>query len=315
MREVLLWLGALAWDLALGEPPARLHPVVWLGALAGRLAGLARHGSAARQLVSGVGIVATVVVAPSASVALLGRMGGRWPRLLWLLATLWLLKSTFALRMLARSVGEVAGALEHDDLPAARRAVGALVSRDVRDLDASLVAAAAIESAAENASDSLVAPLFYYALGGLPLALAYRAANTLDAMIGYRGDYEWLGKPAARLDDLLNLVPARLTALLMALAAPGAGGSARGALATLWRDGGRTASPNAGWPMSAAAGALGVRLEKRGHYLLGAAGRPPTAADVRRAVRLLQGTALLATAGYVAAAWCGGRAREEWGHG
>ncbi|NJN68054.1 MAG: cobalamin biosynthesis protein, partial [Chloroflexaceae bacterium] len=149
------------------------------------------------------------------------------------------------------------------------------------------IAAAAIESLAENTSDSVVAPLLAYALGGLPGAFAYRAANTLDAMVGYRGRYEYLGKVPARLDDLLNLVPARLTALLIAAAAVGCSADAPQAWQVMWRDHALTASPNAGWPMAAVAGALGVRLEKMGHYCLNERGRAPTAADIRRAGRVV----------------------------
>jgi adenosylcobinamide-phosphate synthase len=133
----------------------------------------------------------------------------------------------------------------------------------------------------------------------LPAAYAYRAANTLDAMIGYRGRYEWVGKPAARLDDLLNLVPARLTALLIAL---GSERPAR-ALAIARRDHGRTASPNAGWPMSAMAGGLGVQLEKIDHYRLGDRLRPLEAGDLECAARTVRRSLLLAGAATVLALW------------
>jgi len=133
------------------------------------------------------------------------------------------------------------------------------------------VAAAAIESVAEKASDALVAPALAYAAFGLPGAAVYRGINTLDAMIGYRGAYEWLGKAAARLDDAANLIPSHLTNGLLALAAgPGRG---RAVWRIAWRDHRRTASPNAGWPMAAMAGAIGVELEKVDHYRLGAPAR------------------------------------------
>ena len=147
--------------------------------------------------------------------------------------------------------------------------------------------AAATESVVENASDSVVAPLFWYALCGIPGLVAYRCVNTLDAMVGYRGKYEWLGKASARLDDLLNLVPARLTAvalLTVGLSVPGC------AVAQGWRvllrDRNETASPNAGWPMAATAGLLGVELAKPGHYTLGAGLSPSSPATLRTACRL-----------------------------
>jgi adenosylcobinamide-phosphate synthase len=129
--------------------------------------------------------------------------------------------------------------------------------------------AATIESVAENASDSFVAPLFWFALLGLPGAVFYRAVNTLDAMIGYRGKYEWLGKTAARLDDALNFVPARITAGLLLAAAWLQRRDVRRAMRILARDGSRTETPNAGRPMAAMAGVLGVELTKPGHYRLG----------------------------------------------
>jgi adenosylcobinamide-phosphate synthase len=175
-----------------------------------------------------------------------------------------------------------------------------LVSRPTAGLDSSSVASAAVESVAENTTDSVVAPLLFYAVLGLPGAAVYRAVNTADAVLGYRtGVLEHFGKAAARLDDLLNLLPARLAAALLVIAAPLAGASASGAVRVLWADGQRTASPNAGLAMAAAAGALDLRLEKPGHYRLGA-GRPPVPADIRRSVRLLWTAVGLATAAVAA---------------
>ena len=205
-----------------------------------------------------------------------------------IIVAIFLLKSAFAARALAAAAGAVRRPLEHDDLPAARAALRSLVSRDTADLPAPEIAGAAIESVAENASDSVVAPLFYYVVGGVPAALAYRAVNTLDAMIGYRGETEWLGKAAARLDDAANFIPARITALLLAAASGAGGGSPMRAFALWFRDGRKTESPNAGRPMAAMAGALGVELSKRGAYVLGAGMRAPVAADLRRAIRHLR---------------------------
>ena len=147
---------------------------------------------------------------------------------------------------------------------------------------------------------SVVAPLFFLACFGLPGAVAYRAINTLDAMIGYRGRYEWLGKAAARLDDLANLVPARLSVLF--LFAAGSGSRRLGAALGVWsRDHARTESPNAGHPMAMAAGLLGVRLDKPGHYVLGPELPVPTRADLARGVALVRRAGLLplAAAGFV----------------
>jgi adenosylcobinamide-phosphate synthase len=153
-----------------------------------------------------------------------------------------------------------------------------------------------VESVAENTSDGIVAPLFFYALGGLPAALAYRFINTADAMLGYRDAVHlWLGKVPARVDDLVNLVPARLTAALLVLASSLLGEEARQAWTVWRRQAGQTASPNAGQPMSAMAGALRVELEKVGHYRLGADQPLPGARDIARAIRLVYGATALAT--------------------
>src|SRR5256884_229491 len=177
------------------------------------------------------------------------------------------------------------------------RAIGTglhLVSRPTATLGPDEVASATIESLAENLTDAVIAPVCFYLLFGLAGAAAYRAVNTADAMLGYRdGALEWFGKLAARLDDVLNFVPARLAALGLLAGAAVAGEDARGALRMLRRDGALTASPNAGRTMAAMAGALGLTLAKRGAYRLGE-GRPPRAADVARAVRVFAWAAALA---------------------
>ncbi len=295
-RSTLVIPLALLLDLALGDPPNRYHPVAWMGRgiaaaqrWAPRRGRLARLAYGALIAVGGTGLAAGIGRRLERAIA---RLPNPWR---WLAAAA-VLKTTLALRGLAAAAEEVRQALEADDLPEARRRLGwHLVSRDTTRLDASQVAAAAIESVAENASDGLVAPLLYYALGGLPAALAYRFVNTADAMLGYRDPHrEWLGKVPARLDDLANLLPARLTALLLVGAAALAGEDARGAWRTWRRDARQTASPNAGHPMSAMAGALGVELEKVGHYRLGEGLARPQPKDIRRALRLVGLVAVLA---------------------
>jgi adenosylcobinamide-phosphate synthase len=216
-----------------------------------------------------------------------------WP-LAWLVKAL-VLKLTMSLRGLVQAADEVRQALVQGDLPRARHLLGwHLVSRDTRQLSAAHVAAAAVESVGENASDGIVAPLLFYTLGGLPAALAYRFINTADAMLGYRDAVHiWLGKVPARLDDLANVVPARLTAVLIVLAALLLRENVRQAWTVWRRDASLTASPNAGHPMSAMAGALQVELEKVGHYRLGAGQPLPEAQHIARATRLVYGTTVL----------------------
>jgi adenosylcobinamide-phosphate synthase len=287
---------ALLLDILLGEPPNRYHPVAWMGSLINTMRRWAPHQGQWLPLVYGAGLVMGGAGLVASLGFILVRLLTSVPPPLGWLAEAAILKLTFSLRGLARAAAQVQQALVAGDLPQARHLVGwHLVSRDTTQLSASQVAAATVESVAENTSDGVAAPLFYYALGGLPAALAYRFINTADAMLGYRDPvHEWLGKVPARLDDLMNLVPARLTAGLIVLAALLLGGDARRAWAVWRRDAHLTASPNAGRPMSAMAGALGVELEKVGYYRLGAGQTLPGAQDVARGLRLIYGAALLA---------------------
>jgi adenosylcobinamide-phosphate synthase len=287
---------ALLLDVLLGDPPNRYHPVAWMGALISAMRRLAPRQGQWLPMAYGAGLVIGGAVLVAALGLILVRLLVHVPQPLGWLAEAAILKLTLSLRGLAQAAGQVQQALAAGDLSQARHLVGwHLVSRDTTRLSASQVAAATVESVAENTSDGVAAPLFYYALGGLPAALAYRFINTADAMLGYRDPvHKWLGKVPARLDDLVNLVPARLTAGLIVLAAPLLGGDARQAWAVWRRDAHLTASPNAGRPMSAMAGALGVELEKVGHYRLGAGQTLPEARDVARGLHLVYGAALLA---------------------
>ena len=283
-------LFALALDRALGEPPARWHPVVGMGrylSFMGRRVAPIADGEKvpkARPFVAG----ALAWCAGASAVALLalaltrGIEGWAW----WwqALALGLLLKPMLSWRMLRDEVSAVEQALG-ESLAAGRARLAWLVSRDVRALDASQVRESAIESLAENLNDSVVAPLFWFAVAGLPGAALYRFANTADAMWGYRGerngrDWTWAGKWAARTDDMLSWLPARITAVLLGLL-----GALRAwrALAAQAR---HTPSPNSGWPMAAMALALDVRLGKPGVYTLHGDGRLAQPADTARALRL-----------------------------
>jgi adenosylcobinamide-phosphate synthase len=292
-RRFAIVLLALALDTALGEPPAAVHPVVWMGKIIDGVAARAPRGRAWQLLHGGMHAVLLAAVAALAG-AVATRLAAAVPTSLATLIEASVLKTTFSLRGLADAAHRVEADLEAGDVDAARMDARDLVSRDTRTLDRALLASAAVESVAENAADSVVAPLLYYVGGGLPAALAYRAVNTLDAMIGYRGKHEFGGKAAARLDDLLNFVPARLTAALLLAGAALAGGNLSMAWRVLRRDAGLTASPNAGWPMSVMAGALGVRLEKPGHYRLGAPLPPADVPAIDHAVQIVRAAVVAA---------------------
>ena len=281
---------ALAIDRCWGEPPAALHPVVWMGwALGACGARVAPAQATGRDLWSFW--LAALTWCALAAIVFAAALALQWAALAHLpawgaaLALGLLLKPLLAWRMLRDEVLAVESALG-DSLAAGRARLAWLVSRDVQRLDAAAVRESAIETLAENLCDSVVAPLFWFVLLGLPGAALYRFANTADAMWGYPGMrggryWQWAGKWAARADDVLSWLPARLTALLLWAAALGA---------VRWRDvrtqARVTPSPNGGWPMGAMALALGVRLSKPGVYVLNAAGRVVLAGDAERALRL-----------------------------
>lgn len=290
---------AILLDALAGDPPNAVHPVAWLGKAIDAAEVSAPQTGPRRQLLYGFAValalpVAVAIVVWNSEQRLIGSTGS----LPALIARAAALKAAFAVTGLVKAGAMVRGLLAESNLSAARRALRALVSRRTDDLPSSMVAAAAIESLAENTVDSFLAPWFYYALFGLPGAAFYRAVNTLDSRLGYHSErYEYLGKASARLDDALNFVPARLAAALIAWAArlvsPTGSSYAMAAWRTARRDNTRTESPNAGWPMSAMAGALGVVLEKEGHYRLGENGRPPNASDIARAEEIVRWVAVL----------------------
>ena len=277
---------ALLIDLALPEPPNALHPVAWMGKAIAALERLADGRGNAAAFMIGVGMAIAVPAAFGAAawLAMLGlRELGALP---YLLGGAILLKTTFSVRGLARAANRARGLLEGGDIERARRELRSLVSRDAADLTPPQASAAAIESVAENTTDSYIAPWIAFALFGLPGAFAYRALNTLDSMIGYRGRYEYLGKASARLDDAANLLPARASALLLLAAGALCGMPPLRGWRTAWRARRLTESPNAGWTIGAMAGLLGVALEKRSHYLVGGGFRQSRPADIGSAARL-----------------------------
>jgi adenosylcobinamide-phosphate synthase len=298
-------------DIVAGDPPNRYHPVAWMGIGIDWYRRRMNSAGNVRRFQSGLLLMLMLIgTCVTAGIGLLVQRGCQECSLIVaVVLQAVVLMCTFSAGSLARAATAVADALDSDNVPRAREQVAFhLVSRDVSTLDASELSAATIESVAENSSDSIVAPLFYFAVAGLPGALLYRFVNTCDAMLGYRtSELEWFGKPAARLDDVLNLVPSRLTALMMLCSGRllGTATGSRRAVTIWWRDHALTASPNAGHSMSAAAGVLGVKLENLGHYRLGAELPPPSALTIARAVKLLWATSGVAVLvfGIAVAVW------------
>ena len=284
---------ALALDLAFGDPPNRWHPVAWLGTLIAAARRRLASGSRTRLLLAGAGVTLAVAALAALAGGLVEGLATRLGLAGMALEAL-ALSCCLSVRGLWRAAREVATHLDAGDLASARVALAVhLVSRPTAELEAGEVAAATVESVAENLTDSVVAPALMYLAFGVPGAAVYRALNTADAMLGYRtGALESFGKVAARADDLLNLIPARVAALAIVLAAAFTRAAPSRALAIMWRDHGRTASPNAGWTMAAMAGALHVRLVKRDAYALGD-GPLPRVADIRRSLVVMAVAALI----------------------
>jgi adenosylcobinamide-phosphate synthase len=306
-------------DAVLGDP-RRLHPVAGFGTAAGAL----ERRLYAPDRRSGVAFAALAVGGP----ALLGVAAARITRGRPVARAALVTAATWTVlggRTLRREARVMAGHLAVDDLAAARGRLSHLCGRDPSALDAPELARATVESVAENTSDAVVAPLVWGGLLGLPGLLAYRAANTLDAMVGHRSArYERFGTAAARLDDLLNLAPSRLTGLLTVAVSPVAGGSPRETLRVWRRDRNDHPSPNAGQCESAMAGALGVRLGGRNVYFGRSEVRPflgdgpkPSAVHLRRAARV-SGTvgvaATLIAAGLASARGARSVARDKSAH-
>ncbi len=283
-ESIAIFLLAAAYDILLGEMPARIHPVVWIG----RLIAFLRFRVPASKT-GGILLALMVIAATVLAGHMLVRAAGYFP-LLPLLVSAFLLKSTFAMRCLIQVSSDI-GKMIDADMEGARSMLPALVGRDTASLSRSQASSAVIESLSENYVDGILSPIFYYVLFsplglGLEAALAFKAASTMDSMVGYKTKgLKEVGFAGARLDDLFNFIPARLSIFLIALARPL---KAKAALAAAFRYHGSTPSPNSGWPMAACAGALGLRLEKPGHYVLLEEGREPQTSDVTRSVGMMQ---------------------------
>ncbi|MFH1983616.1 MAG: adenosylcobinamide-phosphate synthase CbiB [Pseudomonadota bacterium] len=315
MTAHLAWMivpAAVALDLAVGDPQGWPHPVRWMGRAIEvleprvrrfRIPLVASGAVMTLVLVAAVWAVTAWVIAAAAAVHPLLGTAVEIVLMAWILSMKSLCEAGTAVR---RAFGE-------GGIDAARRAVAMIVGRETAHLDRAGVCRAAVESMAENLVDGIVSPLFYAALGGAPLAMAYKMVNTLDSMIGYRNArYEKFGKVAARLDDVANFVPARLCVPAVAVAAHLLGGHGRRSLAVARRDGRLAASPNAGYPEAAFSGALGVRLAGPAVYFgrridkprIGAEFADPKPADIDRAGALLTIAGLVCAAvAAVAAGW------------
>lgn len=261
-----LLLGAVLLDLIAGDPRWLPHPVVLIGRLIRWMEGLLRR-SMTNERLAGVLLLLVVVSVSSGSAYLLMKAASMIHPLAGDLAGIAIGYTCLAARSLHLESARVAEALAQGDLPAARSALAMIVGRDTEGLEEPEIWRGAVETVAENSSDGVIAPLFYLMLGGPVLAIAYKAVNTLDSMVGYKSDrYIYFGWASARFDDLCNWLPSRITGWLMVVAAPLTGLSAKNTIRIMLRDGRNHSSPNSGIPEAAAAGALGVRLGGTNRY-------------------------------------------------
>jgi adenosylcobinamide-phosphate synthase len=297
MGLALPFLLAYLLDLLLGDPPGWPHPVRLLGSIIQYWESVlykARVGAGALFWLAVMGTTLVLIVGVLGVAALLPPWGG-------IAVLAYFLYTGLATRSLHQESRKVEAALAKGDLDAARANLSMIVGRETSHLSLEDMRRAEIETVAENLADGVVAPMFFTLMLGLPGLFFYKAANTMDSMVGHKNYwYAQFGKVAARADDVLNFIPARLTALLMIPTAAALGLDWRGAWQTLWRDRRKAASPNAGCPEAAMAGALGVRLGGPSTYFgrlvdkpfIGEASQPLDQERYRQAIRLLYGTSL-----------------------
>ncbi|TCC01166.1 cobalamin biosynthesis protein [Kosakonia quasisacchari] len=260
---LLAWVVAFLLDRLLGDPPRWPHPVRWIGALINLLQGIVRrwcHSDNALRMGGGVMWLAVVGVSWGVAWGALALASATHPWLGWCVEV-WLIYTSLATRCLADMAREVEKPLRQGLLAQSREKLSWIVGRDTRQLQPPQITRAVVETVAENTVDGVIAPLFFLLLGGAPLAMAYKAVNTLDSMVGYKHEkYRAIGMVSARLDDVANFIPARLSWFLLSIAAWCCRQDARAALRVGFRDRNNHSSPNCAWPEGTVAGALGVRL-------------------------------------------------------
>ncbi len=298
LAPILIVFFALAIDLAFGDPKNKFHPTAWVGAIIARLVPFAKNQNQTREKIGGI----LITVSVSALVAGLlfsydYAMRSASSIVLTVIAILFgslLLKTTIAIKGLEKHGNLVMESLSRNNLEEARSRLSMLVKRNTKDLDRNHIISATLESISENIVDGITGPLFYFGIFGLPGAFVYRTINTIDSMIGYKTalfrNVGWFG---ANCDKALNYLPARITGLVMILAAVLVKADWRNSLITMRRDGKKTESPNAGYPMAAMAGALGTKFEKINHYTLGNGTMELDENHFRSAVLLMKVTGIL----------------------
>ena len=294
-ESILIVSLALGLDFAVGDPKSKFHPTAWIGTLIAKLTPFAKNSEKLG------GVVLVLVVTTVASGILIALDFGiklitidYVSFVLSILIGTILLKTTIAIRGMEKHAIAVVESIECNNIEAARDNLALIVKRNTKTLDKNHVLSGVLESVSENTVDGVTGPLFYYALFGLPGAFVYRAVNTIDSMIGYKNSiFKNVGWFGANCDKVLNFIPARLTALIMVLAAMIIGNDWRKSYQIMTRDGSKTESPNAGYPMAALAGALQTKFEKIDHYILGEGNLQLTTDHIKSGIVLMKVTSIL----------------------
>jgi adenosylcobinamide-phosphate synthase len=300
MEIVYILIVAVMIDLIFGDPPNALHPVFWMGQVISFLLKGSQKRSSKVQFIWGLAVTLLTMGIFVTLVFFLLNWLKNWNLIAFIIVAAVLFKTTFTLKGLWRAALKIKKLLAGEKLAEARFELRALVSRNTSELNTPRMVSATVESVAESSCDSFFAPLLFFAILGVPGAVGYRVINTLDAMIGRHGQYEYIGKFAAKLDTVVNFIPARFAALLIIISSWLCRAQAQQAWQIMRRDAGKTASPNAGWTMSAMAGALGVQLEKIGFYKLGDMQQELNLGHIDKSIQIVVIAALIWTAMVIA---------------
>ena len=291
---------AIMLDLIFGDPKNRYHPTAWIGNFIGNLVPLFKNENVNLEKFGGILIVliSTTVVGIlliALNLKLESIIGNEFVNIIVIIVvSAILLKTTMAIRGMEKHALAVTNALENNDIDEARVNLAMITKRKTKNLDKNHILSGVLESISENTVDGITGPMFYFALFGLPGAFVYRVINTIDSMIGYKTEmFKNLGWFGANCDNILNYIPSRLTAMTMVLGAMLLRHDWKNCYEIFKRDGKKTDSPNAGYPMAALAGALGTKLEKIEHYSLGTDIQEITSKKVKDAIALMKITSLL----------------------
>jgi len=306
IMPVLAVLFALSIDFAFGDPRNKFHPTVWVGTLIGKLVPFVKNNNSTTEKICGLiltisvtSLVASILYFLNVILHYLDQFDFNFmlrvvTLIFSIVVTGYLLKTTIAIKGMEKHATLIMQALSHDNLDDARAKLSMIVKRDTKNLDRQHIISGTLESISENTVDGIIGPLFYFAIFGLPGAFIYRTINTIDSMIGYKTNlFRNLGWFGANSDKILNFLPSRITSLVMILAVMILRENWRHSLEIMRRDGKKTESPNAGYPMATLAGALSVKFEKIDHYVLGDGNLEFTEDHFKSAISIMKLTTIL----------------------